>query len=192
MLPLLKPCYYFLKMSFRRIELNKKSPQIVNAVVEIPRGSHNKYEYDEETGEIRLDRILYSAVFYPTDYGFIPQTRSEDGDHLDIMILVSEPLFPGCVLEVRPIGLLTMADEQGEDDKIIAVANRDPRLNEVSSLDGIDNHLKAEIQNFFEVYKKLEKKLVKVHRWRSQQEAYKVIDKAIEKFQNEEIEKEKN
>lgn len=172
-------------MSFHRIELNKKTPDLVNAVVEIPRGSHNKYEYDEETGEIRLDRILYSAVFYPTDYGFIPQTRSEDGDHLDILVLVSEPLFPGCVLEVRPIGVLNMEDEEGKDEKIIGVANRDPRFKDVASLNDIDHHIKIEIQNFFEVYKKLEKKPVAVHRWAGKEEAYKVINKAVEKFKKE-------
>lgn len=172
-------------MSFHRIELNKKTPEIVNVVVEIPRGSHNKYEYDEETGEIRLDRILYSAVFYPTDYGFIPQTRSEDGDHLDIMILVSEPLFPGCVLEVKPIGVLNMEDEEGRDEKIIGVANHDPRLKKVNDLNDMEQHLKIEIQNFFEFYKKLEKKAVKVHRWAGKEEAYKVINKAVEKYKQE-------
>lgn len=172
-------------MSFHRIELNKKTPELVNVVVEIPRGSHNKYEYDEETGEIRLDRILYSAVFYPTDYGFIPQTRSEDGDHLDILVLVSEPLFPGCVLEVKPIGVLNMEDEAGRDEKIIGVASRDPRLKEVNDLDGMEHHLKIEIQNFFEVYKKLEKKPVSVHRWAGKEEAYRVINKAVEKFKKE-------
>lgn len=165
--------------------MNKKTPEVVNAVVEIPKGSHNKYQYDEETGEIRLDRILYSAVFYPTDYGFIPQTRSEDGDHLDIMVLVSEPLFPGCVLEVKPIGVLYVEDEEGKDEKIIGIADRDPRLKDIESLDDIDRHLKVEIQNFFEVYKKLEKKPVKIKRWAGKEEACRVINKAVERYKEQ-------
>lgn len=172
-------------MSFANIKPGEKSPEIVNVIIEIPKGSHNKYEYDEKTEEIRLDRVLYSAVFYPTDYGFIPQTRSEDGDHLDIMVVISEPLFPGCVVAVRPIGVLNMEDEEGRDVKIIGVAANDPRLKNIDSLNDLDNHYKKEIQNFFEMYKKLEKKPVKVHRWHDQKEAFKIITQALERFEEE-------
>lgn len=172
-------------MSYKNIGCGKKCPEIVNAVIEIPKGSHNKYEYDEELDEIKLDRVLYSAVFYPTDYGFIPQTRSEDGDHLDIMVVISETLFPGCFIEARPIGVLVMEDEEGEDSKIIAVAKNDPRMKDVNSLDDLDQHYKIEIKNFFEVYKNLEKKPVKVQRWLGKEEARKVINKATEKYQKE-------
>ena len=174
-----------LKMSFAQIEPGKDCPEIVNVVVEIPKGSHNKYEYDELVDEIRLDRVLYSAVFYPTDYGFIPQTRSEDGDHLDIMVVISEPLFPGCILPVRPIGLLNMEDEAGIDQKIISVALKDPRLQEIKGVNDLDEHYKKEIQNFFEMYKKLENKPVKVHRWHGQAEAYKIINEARKRFEEE-------
>lgn len=172
-------------MPFCQVTPGDKCPEVVNVIVEIPKGSRNKYEYDEEMDEIRLDRVLYSAVFYPTDYGFIPKTRSEDGDHLDIMVVVSEPLFPGCVIPVRPIGILRMEDEAGKDDKIIAVAQKDPRLSEVKDISDLDDHYKKEIQNFFEIYKKLEKKPVKVHRWHRKEEAYQVIKKALECFEKE-------
>jgi inorganic pyrophosphatase len=172
-------------MSFAKVSSGQKCPEIVNVIIEIPKGSHNKYEYDEKLDEIRLDRILYSAVFYPTDYGFIPQTRSPDGDHLDIMVVISEPLFPGCIVPVRPIGILNMEDEEGKDDKIIGVADNDPRLREVKNIKDLDEHYKKEIHNFFEVYKNLEKKPVKVHRWLGKEEACKIILKARERFDKE-------
>ena len=172
-------------MSFSKVSPGPKCPQVVNVVVEIPKGSHNKYEYDEAVDEIRLDRILYSAVFYPTDYGFIPQTRSLDGDHLDVMVVISESLFPGCIVPVRPIGVLNMEDEEGRDDKIIGVADNDPRLKEVKTINNLDDHYKKEIHNFFEVYKNLEKKPVKVHRWLGKEEAFKIILKARERFDQE-------
>lgn len=172
-------------MSFAKVSPGEECPKIVNVVIEIPKGSHNKYEYDEKLDEIRLDRILYSAVFYPTDYGFIPQTRSPDGDHLDIMVVISEPLFPGCVVPVRPIGILNMEDEEGEDDKIIGVADNDPRLKEIKTINDLDDHYKKEIHNFFEVYKNLEKKPVKVHHWLGKEEALRIILKARERFDKE-------
>jgi len=172
-------------MSFKHITVGDKCPQIVNAVIEIPKGSHNKYEYDEKTDEIRLDRVLFSAVFYLTDYGFIPQTRSEDGDHLDIMVIISEPLFPGCVVEVRPIGILNMEDEMGKDTKIIGVAIKDPRLKEIKSINDLDDHYKKEIQNFFEVYKNLEGKPVSVRLWGGEEKAWKAIEDSRRRFQNE-------
>jgi inorganic pyrophosphatase len=107
----------------------------VLAFIEIPRGSRNKYEYDEEHGVFRLDRVLYSSVHYPTDYGFIPDTLAEDGDHLDILVLVQEPTFPGCLIETRPLGGLDMADEKGPDFKVLAVPVDDPRYSHVQSLE---------------------------------------------------------
>jgi inorganic pyrophosphatase len=172
-------------MSFIHLGPGEKAPEVVNVVIEIPKGSHNKYEYDEKMDEIRLDRVLYSAVFYPTDYGFIPQTRSDDKDHLDIMVVISEPLFSGCVVSARPIGVLDMEDEEGKDVKIIAVALNDPRLADVNNISDLDEHYKKEIHNFFEVYKNLEKKPVKVHRWENKEEAYRVIKKAISKYKEE-------
>lgn len=104
-------------MSYHKIPLGNKAPEIINAVIEIPKGSHHKYEYDEVFDEIRLDRVLHSPVFYPTEYGFIPQTRAEDGDHLDILVLITEPLFPGCIVSVRVVGMLDMEDNAGRDYK---------------------------------------------------------------------------
>src|SRR5438874_10277453 len=108
--------------------------QTVEAIVEIPRGSRNKYEFDQDTGGIRLDRVLFSSIHYPGDYGFIPGTTSGDGDPLDVLILVEEPTFPGCRVRVRPIGVLLMRDEKGEDEKILGVPVSDPRFAEVADL----------------------------------------------------------
>src|ERR671917_801964 len=135
--------------------------------VEIPKGSRNKYEYDEEVGAIMLDRFLFSSMVYPTDYGFIPHTLGEDGDALDAMVCVSEPTFPGCVIPVKPIALFRMRDEKGEDDKIVCVPTHDPRWNHAESLDDITKQLQNEITHFFSFYKVLEGKDVEVEGWRS-------------------------
>ena len=148
----------------------------VDAVIEIPRGSRNKYEMDEATGEIRLDRVLYSSVHYPTDYGFIPGTRADDGDHLDVLVLVEEPTFPGCRMEARPVGVLKMRDEKGEDFKIIAVPVADPRFDGVTELSQIHPHWLREIENFFNVYKTLEAdKAVAIEGWGGREEAWDAI-----------------
>lgn len=172
-------------MPLFRVTLGKHSPHVVNAVIEIPKGSHNKYEYDEETDTIRLDRILYSAVFYPLNYGFIPCTRSKDGDHLDILVIMSEPVFPGCVLEVRPIGVLSMEDEAGVDWKIIGVSVTDPYVKEVHDMGDLEESVKKEVKNFFEIYKQLEEKEVKVHHFLSKDEAYKIINDSKERYEKE-------
>ena len=112
-------------------------PGTVQAFVEIPRGSRNKYEYDEETATFHLDRVLYSSVHYPTDYGFIPGTLAPDGDHLDVLVLVEEPTFPGCMIEVRPLGGLDMSDEKGSDFKVLAVPVGDPRFDPYQALEDV-------------------------------------------------------
>src|SRR5262249_61727414 len=122
----------------------KDSPS-VEAIVEIPRGSRNKYEYDAGTGAIHLDRVLYSSVHYPGDYGFIPGTRSDDGDPLDVLILVEEPTFPGCRVRVRPIGVLLMHDDKGGDEKILGVPVADPRFDEVLDLKDLPPHWLSEV-----------------------------------------------
>jgi len=170
-------------MAYSQITIGDKSPEIIRAVIEIPKGKHNKYEYDEKLDEIVLDRIIHSTVVYPTDYGFIPQARSEDGDLLDVMVIVSEPLFPGCVLNVRPIGVLDMADEHGQDWKIISVAENDPKNKNTKTIDDLDEHYKEEIMNFFEVYKQLEDKQVNVKGWLGQEKAFELIKEAIKRFQ---------
>lgn len=173
-------------MAFSNIPLGDKAPEVVNVVVEISKGSHNKYEYDEKFDEIRLDRVLHSPLFYPADYGFIPHTRSEDGDHLDVLVIISDSVFTGCMLSVRPIGVLDMEDEGGRDWKIIAVAEKDPRQSKINSIDDIDQQYKDEICHFFEQYKKLEKKWVKVGGWSGKEEAYRLINEAKLRFETEE------
>lgn len=128
----------------------------VEVVVEIPRGSRNKYEFDHERGVFRLDRRLFSATFYPADYGFLPDTLAEDGDPLDALVLLDEPTFPGCVVDGRPVGVFWMSDERGPDAKIICVACGDPQWQSVRTLDELPPHLTDEISHFFHVYKDLE------------------------------------
>ncbi len=166
-------------MSLATLDIGQDAPKNINVVIEIPKGSHNKYEYDEKLGVIKLDRVLHSAVFYPCDYGFIPQTRSEDGDHLDVLVVISESVFPGCVVAVRPIGVLDMEDEKGRDYKIIAVSQNDPKLANINDINDLDVHFKKEIVHFFTVYKELEEKWVKVSDWKDKNEAYTIIQQAI-------------
>ena len=154
----------------------------VLAFIEIPRGSRNKYEYDEATGAFRLDRVLYSSVHYPTDYGFIPDTLAEDGDHLDILVLVQEPTFPGCLIDARPIGGLDMADEKGSDFKVLAVPVGDPRYAHVSTLEDLGEHWLREIETFFATYKLLEPKQTEVLGWHGIEETRRVIDRCRRRF----------
>jgi inorganic pyrophosphatase len=156
--------------------------------VEIPKGSRNKYEYDADLGAIKLDRFLFSSMVYPTDYGYFPETLGEDDDPLDAMICVSEATFPGCVIEVKPIALFKMEDEHGIDDKILCVPCQDPGWNTLSSLEDLPDQLRDEIEHFFSVYKDLEQKKVTVDGWYSRDEAYKVIDEARERFEEDSTE----
>lgn len=172
-------------MTYKDLPIGKNSPNAVNVVIEIPKGSHTKYEYDEELDLIKLDRILHSSVYYPTDYGFIPQTRSGDGDHLDALVLVTDPLFPGCVVSVRPVGVMYMIDQNEKDEKIIAVAQNDPLMAQIKDIEDVDTFLKKIIHNFFETYKQLEKKTVTVHEWRGKDFAHEIIRTAQETFAKE-------
>jgi inorganic pyrophosphatase len=138
------------------LDPGKAFPEVVRMVVEIPKGSSNKYEYDRELGAFRLDRVLYSPVHYPGDYGFIPGTLAPDGDPMDVLVLVEDPTFTGCVVEVRPIGVLNMVDQDQNDQKIIAVRNRDPVYQQVHTLDQIYPHLRRAVEHFFNIYKELE------------------------------------
>jgi inorganic pyrophosphatase len=141
-------------------------PNVVEIVVEIPRGSRNKYEWDEDANVLRLDRVLSSSVFYNFDYAFVDGTRVEDGDHTDALLLVDEPIFPGCHVEARPVGGLEMSDENGFDFKVLCVAVGDPLYRHVTRLDQIEPHRLLEIENFFATYKLLENKEVDVVGWR--------------------------
>jgi inorganic pyrophosphatase len=154
----------------------------VDAFIEIPRGCRNKYEYDEERGCFRLDRVLYFSVHYPTDYGFIPDTRAEDGDHLDILVLTHEPTFPGCLVEARPIGGLDMADENGPDFKILAVPVGDPRWDDTRTLNDLASHWLREIEAFFAIYKLLEPKHTEVLGWHGAEEAWTAIETARKRY----------
>ncbi len=165
------------------LEVAEESNQgSVLAFIEIPRGSRNKYEYDEEHGIFHLDRVLYSSVHYPTDYGFIPDTLAEDGDHLDILVLVQEPTFPGCMIEARPLGGLDMADEKGPDFKVLAVPIGDPRFSHYQSLEEVGDHWLKEIETFFSTYKLLEPKQTEVLGWHAEDKAREMIAQCRERY----------
>jgi inorganic pyrophosphatase len=164
-------------------EAHKKSGgELVTAFIEIPRGSRNKYEYDEDAGVWRLDRVLYSSVHYPTDYGWIPNTLAEDGDHLDILVLVQEPTFPGCVIDARPLGGLDMADEAGRDFKVLAVPEYDPRFSHYKTLEQVGPHWLREIETFFQTYKLLEEKETEVLGWHGREVAMKELAECRERY----------
>jgi inorganic pyrophosphatase len=155
----------------------------IDVVIEIPMGSRNKYEYDHTTHQIRLDRVLHSSVHYPTDYGFIPDTLSKDGDPLDVLLIVHDSTFPGCVVPARPIGVLRMHDEKGVDEKILAVPVGDPRFEEVHSLDDVRAHWLKEIENFFATYKLLEDKFTELEGWDDAEVALTVIEESCRRHQ---------
>jgi inorganic pyrophosphatase len=151
--------------------------------VEIPQGSQNKYEYDERRGVIKLDRHLFSSVVYPTDYGFLEQTLTESGHHLDALVLVNEPTFPGCRIDVRPVGLFQMRDEAGVDDKILCVPIGDPEWRDVHELEDISQRLREEIAHFFAVYTELEPdRVTAVEGWAGRNEAEREIESALARF----------
>ena len=150
-------------------------------LVEIPKGSRNKYEYDHDMDVIKLDRFLFSSMVYPTDYGFIPDTLGQDEDPLDAMVLVSEPTFPGCVIEVKAIALFRMEDDKGIDDKVLCVPLTDPAWNTLETLEDVPNQLRDEIAHFFSVYKDLEQKKVSVDGWYSREDALEEIEASRER-----------
>jgi inorganic pyrophosphatase len=152
-------------MSLLNVPIGSQAPEIVNAIIEIPQGSTNKYEVDHKSGMLRLDRVLYSPLFYPFDYGYIPQTHYLDGDPIDVLVLISNPTFPGCIVEAKPVGVLEMRDEKGPDEKILCVATKDPRYGPRNSIKQVNPHTLKEVMHFFEVYKTLEEKDVDVVGW---------------------------
>ncbi len=167
------------------LPIGDKAPEIVHMVIEVPARSANKYEFDEETGMIKLDRVLPSSQVYPSDYGFIPQTLAEDGDPLDGVILSTFPLFPGVLVDVRPVGLMVMEDEKGPDSKILGVVAEDPRWDFVQDLTDVPQGLLDEIQNFFETYKALEAKKgkwVKVTGFKGRAEALAELKACMERY----------
>lgn len=168
---------------WRDLPSGPNPPGRIYTIVEVPNGCSNKYEFDVETGAFKLDRVLYSALYYPGDYGIIPRTWSADEDPQDILVLTTKPTFPGCIMVVRPIGVLTTEDESGEDSKILGVPLGDPRFQEVTDIKDVAKHLKAEIEDFFLSYKRLEpKKWVKVKGWKDARTAEKMILLAIQLY----------
>ncbi|MCG2460575.1 inorganic diphosphatase [Flavobacteriaceae bacterium F89] len=158
-----------------------------DVLIEIPKGSRNKYEYDFTLKRIRYDRMIFSSMMYPADYGFVPETLALDGDPLDVLVLVTEPTFPGCVMEVRPIGVFHMTDEKGPDEKIICVPMTDPVWNKINDLSELNPHLIKEIEHFFKVYKDLEKKKVDVGGWGDLVEAKKIVASCIQRFVDSDV-----
>jgi inorganic pyrophosphatase len=157
----------------------KKAPQVVNAMIEIPQGSRTKYEIDKETGLLKLDRVIYSSFHYPVNYGFIPQTLGHDNDPLDILVLCSQSILPLCLVQATVIGNMQMIDSGEKDDKIIAVATKDPSVNHISSIGEMPKHFIAELRNYFEQYKVLENKQVIIEDFQNKEVAYQIIDEAI-------------
>jgi inorganic pyrophosphatase len=163
----------------------KKEQLTVTVMIEIPKGSRNKYEYDKEKRVLRFDRMLFSAVHYPSDYGFIPDTLAQDGDPLDALVLVWEPTFPGCLIEARPVGLFKMWDEKGPDEKILCVPVSDPLWNYIESLADVPPHLLKEIAHFFAIYKDLEEKKTGVEGWEDRDAAVKVIRESEHRYRSQ-------
>ena len=161
-----------------------------DVLIEIPKGSRNKYEYDFKLKKIRYDRMIFSSMMYPADYGFIPETLALDGDPLDVLVLVTEPTFPGCVMEVKPIGVFHMTDEKGPDEKIICVPVSDPIASRISDLSELNPHLIKEIGHFFQVYKDLEKKKVDVGGFGDVNEAKEIIKQCIVRYADSDVPKE--
>jgi inorganic pyrophosphatase len=157
--------------------------ETLEVFIEVPMGSRNKYEWDFERQTFVLDRMLFTAVRYPGDYGFIPETLALDGDHLDVMCILGEPSFPGCTIKARVLGMLDMSDDKGPDEKILAVADHDPRWQMLRFLNDVPKHLLDEIAHFFGIYKDLEQKLVEVRGWRNREEALKTIDEARARYE---------
>ena len=157
-------------------------PRIVHAIVEIPKGRRSKFEIDKDYGLIRLDRYLYSSSMYPGDYGIIPQTLAEDGDPLDILVMVNEPTFSGCLIEARPIGLFKMTDRGDNDYKILAVPNTDPIFAETRDLWRVPPHFLREVEHFFATYKQLEGTEVRTLGWADVDKARDEIDASIKRY----------
>jgi len=158
------------------------SPEVIYAVIEIPKGSRNKYEYDKDMEAFALDRVLYSPFYYPAEYGIIPQTLYDDGDPMDIMVLMEQPTFPGCVIESRPVGMMKMIDGGENDDKILAVPVDDPKFADINDINDLPNHLLEEIAHFFKEYKTLEGKETEVLGWVNKKEAIEAIEHSIDLY----------
>lgn len=161
-----------------------KELEVVTIMIEIPKGSRNKYEYDKERKMLKFDRMLFSAVHYPSDYGFILDTLGGDGDPLDALVLVWEPTFPGCIIEARPVGMFRMKDEKGPDEKILCVPIADPFWNHIEKLSDAPPHLLKEIEHFFSIYKELEKKKTGILGWEEREAAIQIIKESYQRYKD--------
>ena len=171
-----------MNLSIKNLPIGENFPEVFNAVVEIPKHSRNKYEYDEELDIIKLDRVMHSPLIYPADYGFVPETRAEDGDHLDVLILTGSPAMTGTMLEVRPVGVMHMKDGGVPDEKILTVQANNPRYTEINDLSDLREHTLLELKHFFEEYKKLENKNVEIDGFADKAAALEIIKRTHEEY----------
>jgi inorganic pyrophosphatase len=173
-----------IKHPWHQVSIGELAPEIVRGIIEIPKGSRAKYELDKDSGLLKLDRVLFSSVYYPANYGFIPQTYGEDHDPLDILILSQVDVVPLCIVEAKVIGVMRMLDSGEADDKIIAVAAKDMSVNYINDICDLPPHFVHELKSFFEDYKKLERKEVKVENFLNKEIAQHIINKSITLYEN--------
>ena len=171
------------KHPWHSVDVGKDAPKFVKGIIEIPKGSKAKYELDKDSGLLRLDRVLFSSVHYPANYGFIPRTLADDNDPLDILVICSSDVDPLCIIESKVIGVMHMIDNNESDEKIIAVAKDDMAVNYINSLKELPPHTMVELKRFFEDYKKLEHKHVEVNKFLEKEHAYKIIDKCMKNYE---------
>lgn len=171
-----------IKHPWHEVQTGTNPPENINAIIEIPRGSRAKYEVDKDSGLIKLDRVIYASMYYPLNYGFIPQTLGEDGDPLDIVVLTQVSVVPLCLIPSKVIGVMQMIDRGEADDKIIAVAEHDPSVSQYSDVNDLPEYLIAELKHFFENYKTLEKKKVEVDEFLPKAKAIEIIEDSIKRY----------
>ncbi len=167
---------------WKDIEAGSDIPEEITVIVEIPKGSRNKYEYDKDKEAFALDRVLFSPFHYPAEYGFMPKTLWDDGDPFDVLVMMEQPTFPGCIIDARPIGIMRMIDQGDSDDKLLAVPIEDPRFKDITDISQLPEHYLKEIAHFFEQYKKLENKSVKINGWDDNKAAKEAVKHALELY----------
>ena len=171
-----------MKNPWHDVSFGDSSPKVVNGIIEIPKGNRAKYELDKESGMLKLDRVLFSSVYYPANYGFIPRTYCDDDDPLDILVISQIDIVPMCIVAAKGIGVMRMIDGGEADDKIIAVAEGDPSVSHINDISELPQHFISELQSFFEDYKKLENKTVKVEGFQNNELARQIVQRAIEDY----------